>query len=99
MIKSELDDYYSATCAARYRGGPFHRDGKYKLAHGSVAFAFTLAGTPLTGSLEPFNSTPSSPLIGTPRGNLWARGIGEQTRVIIPRISRFRVGIANFVIK
>lgn len=23
MIKTVLDDYYSATCAARYRGGPF----------------------------------------------------------------------------
>lgn len=74
MIKTVLDDYYSATCAARYRGGPFHRDGKYKLAHGSVAFAFTLVGTLLTGSLESFNSTPFSPLIGTSCGHLWVCG-------------------------
>lgn len=64
MIKSGLDDYYSATCAARYerRAFPF-RDGKYKLAHGSVAFAFYPGlNAPLTGSLEPFNSIPSSPV-------------------------------------
>lgn len=91
MIKSKLDDYYSATCAARYRGGPFHRDGKYKLAHGSVAFAFTLVGTSLTGSLEPFNSIPSSHVNWDTLWKLWACGIGEQIRVIITRINRFRV--------